>query len=86
MFPRRMSLLEVRIRCRFGLVSVSGALSLSHVDVAFNVLSLTAADILSSTCSSADHFDQLAPTAFGIKLVIFLVSGFIWCHSEANML
>ena len=45
MFPRLMSLLEVRMRCRRIVVIVSGAVSLSHVDVDFNVLNMSGADI-----------------------------------------
>ena len=60
------------------------AVSLSQVDVAFNVLDLSVVDIhwcavsssspLSSTCSSSDpqfHFHQLIPVAFVVAHVVY---------------
>ena len=65
------------------LVFVSGAIPLSQVDVAFNVLVLSVVDIilvcrfpstsLSSTCSSSDsdcHFPQLISVAFVVAHVV----------------
>ena len=66
----------------FVLVFVSGAVSLSQVDVAFNVLGLNVIDILvcsfpssplSSTCSSSNadfHFHQLIPITFVVVHVM----------------
>ena len=65
------------------LVFVSGAVSLSPVDVAFNVLDLSVVDILmcrfrslhlSSTCSSSNpdcHFHQLIPVPFVVAHVVY---------------
>ena len=65
------------------LVFVSDAVSLSQVDVTFNVLDLNVVDIywirfisspLSSTCSSSDpdcHFHQLIPVTFVVAHVLY---------------
>ena len=64
------------------LVFVSGTVSLSQVDVAFNVLDLTVVDIYwcvvfhqqSSTCLSSGtkiHFHQLIPVAFVVVHVVY---------------
>ena len=64
-------------------VFVSGAVSLSQVDVAFNILDLSVVNIywcfftsspLPSTCSSSDpdfHFHQLIPVAFVVAHVVY---------------
>ena len=76
--PSRDSFLNLLV-----LVFVSGAVSLSQVNAAFNVLDLNVVDIywcvvsiitLSSTCSSSDlnvHFYQLIPVAVVVAHVIY---------------
>ena len=69
---------------RLVLVFVSGVVSLSQIDVAFNVLDPTDFDIcrcvglpsspLSSTCSSSDpdfHIYQLIPVSFVVDHVVY---------------
>ena len=58
---------------------IAGALSLSQVDVAFNVLDLDVyhfpSSPLSSTCSSSDpdfHFHQLIPVAFVVVRLVHM--------------
>ena len=62
------------------LVFVSGAVSLSQLDVAFNVLDLSVVDIYwcvvfhHHLCSSSDpdcHFHQLIPVAFVVAHVLY---------------
>ena len=64
------------------LVFVSCAVSLSQIDVAFNVLDLSVVDILcrfpssplSSTCSSSNHgfhFHQLIHVTFVVARVVY---------------
>jgi len=82
MFPRRMSLLEVRMSCRFVLpgcdsslnlfvlVFVSGTVSLSQVGVAFSVLDLSVVEIY--RCVGFHHHLRLRLVHLQALIVTFI--------------
>ena len=74
-------------------VFASGAVSLSQIDVGFNVLDLGivvfSSSPLASTCSSSDpdfHFHQLIPVAFVVVGVVYYIySAYEYVVGEAKM-